>query len=298
MQDESAGVCGQAAATLCHLAAQSGRFQVAEVAELVAPLLSSPNPRIVDATSEGMSLLGPCAAPFALGCLEADSRLQRHAAVRILAGLGACGVQVAGRMLKHQSQEVRRAALRVLQKGGLEILSTLPDAAERLGARLEDNSSRVRGVAALALASLGPKVAEAFAGQLSKQLRRGAWGELDAAELRELLEAIKRLGPAARWAAEPVADLFLVSAWSVRRSAAVAYGQICGSLPCAGTRSNANSDSEAEAEAGAASSLQTAALRLSKMLEECRAMIPRTCDLGIDYMRLGLQDQLLMTPSL
>ena len=267
-------VSGQAALTLCQLSAQSGSslgFRAAEIAKLVAPLLRSPNPHVVDAASQGMAKLGPSAAPFALRCIQADSKLERHAAVCILEGLGPSGVQGASTMLRHQSPEVRRAAMRLLQRVGKVSLS-LPDAVERIGAGLEDPSSRVRGVAALALANLGSEAAGLFKSQLLETLRGGAEEKVEAAELRDVLEALTRLGPQARWAAEAVADLLQVAAWSVRRSAAMAYGQICGSCPSCemqvDANAEANTDSEGtEMEVGAVT-VQAAAARLAKLLEE------------------------------
>ena len=103
------------------------------MAELVAPLLTNSDPHIVDAASEGMARLGPAAAPFALRCLQAESKLQRKAAVCILEGLGACGAQAADSMLQHAHPEVRRAALRVLQRAA-GIVAGFPGAAQRIGA--------------------------------------------------------------------------------------------------------------------------------------------------------------------
>ena len=291
LQDESAEVSGQAAMTLCHLAAQSGsKLQAQEVAKLVAPLLANSDPHIVEAASEGMAKLGTCAAPFAVRCLEADSKLERHAGVCILEGLGSQrgggeAVEAALGLLQHRSPEVRRAALRVLERlsklsskdgvGRIGAVALTPTAVERIGAALDDESGRVRGVAALALANLGSEAVEPFAGHLVMTLRGGVSGEVDAAELREVLEALTRLGRDARWAAQAVADLFLISAWSVRRSAAIAYGQICGDTAEA-PKGEGQTRTDSEAEDGAvgagagADTVRTAAARLAKMLEEAR----------------------------
>ncbi|CAE7248793.1 unnamed protein product [Symbiodinium natans] len=289
LQDESAEVSGQAAMTLCHLAAQSGsKLQAQEVAKLVAPLLANSDPHIVEAASEGMAKLGTCAAPFAVRCLEADSKLERHAGVCILEGLGSQrgggeAVEAALGLLQHRSPEVRRAALRVLERlsklsskdgvGRIGAVALTPTAVERIGAALDDESGRVRGVAALALANLGSEAVEPFAGHLVMTLRGGVSGEVDAAELREVLEALTRLGRDARWAAQAVADLFLISAWSVRRSAAIAYGQICGDTAEA-PKGEGQTRTDSEAEDGAvgagagADTVRTAAARLAKMLED------------------------------
>lgn len=134
--------------------------------------------------------------------------------------------------MTHENSDVRRAALRVFQASkcsGPEVLRLLPQIHQDIGRRLQDEDSRVRGVAALALCRLGCKAAKHFADDLLFILQSGTGtSTVDGAELRDVLAALAMLGQSASWAANTVANCLWLEQWSLRRAAAETYGQICG----------------------------------------------------------------------